>query len=435
MNTWDFAMIKQRCVTGLDDNVGTTNDNGDGNDDNEDEDDAGNATTAMPAGSGSHTVKVYSGGCATTAMPAGSGSHTVKVYSGGCLNVKGKALVIKSNKRYAHGKRLFDEIAVHFTSNDIFTSFVEVMRAVIVTCTSGNTEAGFVRIKNYITVDPHFQKLKTIEPTLLPTINVKQGRSKKNNRGEMVRELRVTPRQCTFCLSRNPVVHRVGTKCKPLMAKRINFELSGANFTLISTTKPATASNLISYSGTKQPIFVQVLNKPVYTDNCSSTDESVQEHIAYICTLYVHATDCLGTFIGPTSTIADWTAQTTCRVYISASDQLRKAPLSNDTEAKRKHVSAESGSTVSINHINLYVQKLHNVWQKRLGQQHETWEESRIGRITGTSAKIVMTGKISRRPSSCQRSLDCQRFTRQRKCRLEMYWRLNVCRAIASKTR
>ncbi len=155
MKTWDFGKIKQRCVNVLDDNVRTPSDNGDGDDDNVDEDGAGNETTAMPAG---------------------SGSLTDKSSSGACLNVKGRALVIKSNKRYAHGKRLFDEIAVHFTSNDIFTSFVEVMRAVIVTCTSGNTEAGFAKIKKYIIVEPHFNKPKTIEPTLLPTVYVKHGR-------------------------------------------------------------------------------------------------------------------------------------------------------------------------------------------------------------------------------------------------------------------
>ncbi len=45
MTTWDFARIKQRCVSGLDDNVGRSPiDNGDGNDDNGDEDDAGNGT-------------------------------------------------------------------------------------------------------------------------------------------------------------------------------------------------------------------------------------------------------------------------------------------------------------------------------------------------------------------------------------------------------
>jgi hypothetical protein len=148
------------------------------------------------------------------------------------------------------------------------------------------------------------------------------------------------------------------------------------------------ATNLISYSGTKQPLFVHVQNKAVVTDIGSSPGLSEQENIAYICTLYVHATDCLGTFVVPTSAIADWTTQTTCRVFISASDQLRKAPQSTHVEAKRKYVSDKSGSTVSTNLINLYVRKLHKVWQKRIIMQPETWEESRMARITGTSAKL-----------------------------------------------
>ena len=58
MTTWDFARIKLRCVTGLDDNVGrSTIDNGDGNDENGDEDDAGNGTLVMPAGLESLTGK------------------------------------------------------------------------------------------------------------------------------------------------------------------------------------------------------------------------------------------------------------------------------------------------------------------------------------------------------------------------------------------
>jgi hypothetical protein len=183
------------------------------------------------------------------------------------MTVKGRAMVIKSNKRYALGKKLFDEIAKHFPSNDIFTSFVEVMRAVIVTCTSGDTEAGFVRIKKYITVDARFRKPKTCVPTLLPTVSVKLGRPKKNNRGKMARELHGTPRQCTFCLSRNPV-HRVGTKCQPLMAKGMNVELSAQNFALISTTQHAPATNLIPYAGTRKPVFVHVQNKPAPMHGC-----------------------------------------------------------------------------------------------------------------------------------------------------------------------
>ena len=210
------------------------------------------------------------------------------------MTVKGRAMVIKSNKRYALGKKLFDEIAKHFPSNDIFTSFVEVMRAVIVTCTSGDTEAGFVRIKKYITVDARFRKPKTCVPTLLPTVSVKLGRPKKNNRGKMARELHGTPRQCTFCLSRNPV-HRVGTKCQPLMAKGMNVELSAQSFALISTTQHAPATNLIPSAGTRKPCM----------DTSCSTSEGNHDDIAYICTLYVHATDCIGTFIVPTTTLAD----------------------------------------------------------------------------------------------------------------------------------
>ena len=41
-----------------------------------------------------------------------------------------------------------------------------------------------------------------------------------------------------------------------------------------------------------------------------------------------------------------------------------------------------------------------NIWARREGALEETWEESRIGRITGTTAKIIMTGK--NKPSGLQ---------------------------------
>ncbi len=293
MKNWEFYSIKQRCVSANEDNIGDPYEQGD----------------------------------------------------------------IKSSQRYAHGKKLFDEIAANFASKDIFTAFIDVMRTVIITCTSGDPDAGFVRIKKYITVDPRFQKPKTIQPTLLPAVNIKQGRQKKNNRGKMLRELSWTPRQCTFCLSRNPV-HRLGTKCKPLMAKCMNVELTAQNFPLISHLAAGDITNLVPYDGTKKPLFVHVLT------TTPPTDDSVHEHLNYICTR--------GT--------------------------LRKPE-------KRKEVSVGNspiGTPSFVNRLNLQVEKLHKIWQKRQGQKEETWEESRIGRITGTTSKFVMMGK--NKPTALQLS-------------------------------
>ncbi len=136
---------------------------------------------------------------------------------------------------------------------------------------------------------------------------------------------------------------------------------------------------------------------------------------------YTHATDCIGTYIVPTKTISDWTAQTTCRVFISGSDELRNSGSTISQPEKRKQASvgfSPIGPPCFVKRINLHVEKLHTIWQNRQRETEETWEESRIGRITGTSAKLVMMGKRSRSHCSCPNSLDCQRSTQQRKCRL-----------------
>ena len=312
---WDYSNIKRRCVGTLDINY----DDGDEDGNNSDGDQGGMSPGAQPDSS----------------MP-----HTENVLSKGIMHTTVCAQIVKSTHRYNHAKKLFDEIAAHFSSNDLFQSFVDVMRTVIITCTTGDPEAGFVRIKKYITIDPRLQRPKTKEPSLLPPVNVKQGRPKKNNRGKMVRELHWTARQCSFCLSRNPV-HRAGSKCKPLMAKGMNVELSPQTFPLIFTLPAAPATNLIHFDGTRKPGFVHVQNKPqcTSTDVSTTLNESEQDDEGYICTLYVHATDCIGTFLVPTATLSDWTAQTNCRVYISGSDQLVRSSSAIGKPAKRKQPS------------------------------------------------------------------------------------------------
>jgi hypothetical protein len=72
---------------------------------------------------------------------------------------------------------------------------------------------------------------------------------------------------------------------------------------------------------------------------------------------------------------------------------LSKSTLSTATVEKRNFSSINRGSTFLLNQTNFHVKTLQTVWEKRFGQREETWEESRISRITGTSAKIVMLGK------------------------------------------
>ena len=95
MKSWDFYSIKLRCV-------GTIHTNSDdGNDDGDD-----------PEGD--------DGGTLQTTVPELRGTHSVNLQSTGIMTTKVDAIVIKSTKRYNHAKKLFDEIAAHFSSNDIY---------------------------------------------------------------------------------------------------------------------------------------------------------------------------------------------------------------------------------------------------------------------------------------------------------------------------
>jgi hypothetical protein len=380
MKDWNFFSIKQRCVRARDDGEEEALDEHHDDDLGGDDNDRGDDTR-------------QTGG---TTLANKSDPH--KLLTASSTTYLGRT--VKSSQRYTYAKKLFDEVAAHFASKDMFTSFVDVLRAVIITCKSGDPDAGFARIKSYITVDPRFQKPKIKEPTLLPAVIVKEGRTKKNSRGKMSREMRTTAPQCSFCLSRNPV-HRVGSKCKPLMAKGMNVELNPTTFPLILTRPSAATTNLVHYDGQCKPQFVHVLNKADVAEDVGTLVED-----AYICTLYVHAAEIIGTYLVHTTIISEWTVQTTCRVFISGTHELPKLDtLSNPRPQKRKH-SVESTSQVtrtscsSVSHINGHVKRLHRIWEKREGGLEETWEESRIGRITGTSAKIVMTGK--NKPSGLQ---------------------------------
>ena len=211
MKDWNFTRIKLRCVPargfGEDERLDEIHDDDLGGDGDDLVDDTGQNRQTM------HAYKSDPRNDQAVSSMASLGR------------------TIKSAQRYTHAKKLFDEVAAHFASKDMFTSFVDVLRAVIITCKSGDPDVGFAKLKSYITVDPRFQKPKIKGPTLLPGVIVKEGRTKKSCRGKMSREMRTSARECSFCLSRNPV-HRVGSRCKPLMAKGMNVELDAQHFRL-----------------------------------------------------------------------------------------------------------------------------------------------------------------------------------------------------------
>ena len=96
-------------------------------------------------------------------------------------------VVVLSKNRYVFAKKLFDQVASYFPNKDIFNGFVDVVRSVLITCSSTDISEGMNRIKAYVTVDPRLQKPVENSTTLLPVARKKEGRGKTSTRGKMVR--------------------------------------------------------------------------------------------------------------------------------------------------------------------------------------------------------------------------------------------------------
>jgi hypothetical protein len=169
MKNWNFNNIKERCVFPREDGEQHHDEEHGDDQGGNDDDDYHSADVEQQAGGISTGVQYLPG-------------HEASILTNSTMTP-----FVKSEKRYMYAKTLFDEVASQFASHDLFSSFVGVIRTVIVTCKSGDPNAGFARIKSYITVDPRLQKLKEPEPTLLPAVNVKTGRKKNNSRGKMAR--------------------------------------------------------------------------------------------------------------------------------------------------------------------------------------------------------------------------------------------------------
>jgi hypothetical protein len=106
------------------------------------------------------------------------------------------------------------------------------------------------------------------------------------------------------------------------MAKGMNVELNAQNFPLLATRPIVVGTTLVSYDGSCKPKFVHVANKVATTEDEPGLLNSMDGEFGYICTLYMHAAECLGSFIVATTTLCDWTRGSTCRVFISGTHQL-----------------------------------------------------------------------------------------------------------------
>jgi hypothetical protein len=170
----------------------------------------------------------------------------------------------------------------------------------------------------------------------------------------------------------------------------MNVEINAINFPLIYTLPNDDSTNLDMMPEPTNVIFVHVQNKATQ----EAPFPTLQNEGWYICVLYVHAADCIGRFIVPCSKVSEWTAQSKIRVFISAADSLTKTIAKSSKLATVKDQSPKVTSTANVRALALkYISVLKKVWDKRHLQQEEQWDESRLLRVTGTSAKFVMRPK------------------------------------------
>jgi hypothetical protein len=161
VKNWNFETMKNRCVER---EAIAELDAEDGHEDNNDDDFNDSDAATSDALKQQSTV-----------------AQLQKQYTGSA-NV-----VILSKNRYVFAKKLFDQVASYFSNKDIFNGFVDVVRSVLVTCSSADISDGMNRIKAYVTVDPRLQKPVENSTSLLPVARKKEGRGKKSTRGKMVR--------------------------------------------------------------------------------------------------------------------------------------------------------------------------------------------------------------------------------------------------------
>ena len=174
------------------------------------------------------------------------------------------------------------------------------------------------------------------------------------------------------------------------MTKKMNVEINAINFPLIHTLPNEDSTNLEPQPDPSNAIFVHVQAKATR----QVPFPTLQNEGWYICVLYVHSADCIGRFIVPCSKVSEWTAQSKVRVFISAADSLTKTLARSSKLNTVKHSSPKVTSTPHVRALALkYISMLKKVWDKRRLQQDELWEESRLLRVTGTSAKFVMRPK------------------------------------------
>ncbi len=172
--------------------------------------------------------------------------------------------------------------------------------------------------------------------------------------------------------------HHVGLKCPALRSHHMHVKLSMSSYLDTIQRLPVTPSDDITILDSSiHPTFIHVLGQA----NPGNTRLSLSNEPLYICELYKHSQDNLGKWVIDTKQIARYVERMRIFVYASGVDGTRPN-MSITTTRKRPQ------STGVLNHVEELLQ-IHT--RRKKGRC--SWLDSRIARITGTSAALVMTGQ------------------------------------------
>jgi hypothetical protein len=276
----------------------------------------------------------------------------------------------------------------------VFLAVVDILQAIDFHLSGSDAVEGLKKIRQYVTVlDDKIGPPKAQVNQLLPSVRPKVGRPKAPTRGLTYMELAASnkgKRSCGFCLASD---HREGSNCPKLQALKMNLKLTRETMTLVSDVSKSTSCDVTpSDDITASPKFVHIKEQIV------TISSNGLKCVHLLCDLYRHSAESLGTFCVTMSLVSKWIAQPRVGVFLTSVPKTRKElretilPLSNDVCSPIVNVNMTSSSTDKNLQLQVsrHVARLRAIWDKRSAHEHESWKDSRIARVTGTSARYVM---------------------------------------------
>ena len=170
--------------------------------------------------------------------------------------------------------------------------------------------------------------------------------------------------------------HHVGLQCPALRSHHMHVKLSMSSYLDTIKRLPVTSSDDRTILDSRiHPTFIHVLGPA----NKNNPRLFLSNDPSYICELYKHSQDNLGKWLVGEQQIARYVERKRIFVYTSGVD------------GPRPDMSISKKRPQSMGVVN-HVEELRQIYTRRK-KGRCSWLDSRIARITGTSAALVMTGK------------------------------------------